>query len=646
MKKIMYLLAGLLFFTGVTSCEDRFEEANTNPNKIYNVRLQDVFPGTIYKSLDCMAELNYNYFMWFSRYSFLTFRGPSDKDNTSGAFTKMYVDILKNLQIGIDKEKNIPEAINRVQIAQIWKAYVYYFMASSFGPMPMQDALNADLNEFRYDSEASIYTEVLNMLDDAISKIDLNKDGFEKDPVYYASGNKSDMTRWLKFANTLRLEVAMNTQSAIPERSLQAIQASMGREDLLMSTVEDNMCPKWGTQKDVDVSWYYTRFLKELDTKPNNIDSYPNVNLYFFIWLRSFNDPRLEAYCQKTFDFEDRFEVRDTLFRQSVIEGHELMMDSMIVTYKVPYCPREEYSPVTTGAWEVGTYDGVNKIPSPFSSANVSRDTYSKVAYDLVKMDAFHPILTAADANFLAAEAKIKYGLGAKSAEDYYKAGIIASFDQWGVSGASDYYEQDGVKWNTNGEGIYDYQGIYKVEVNGEGGDENHLEQIWKQRYLADFFNGHAAWTLERRTRVMNYPPYFYASVNNLPEGSKTTYDYIPERLVYPTEELTKNKVQYYKAIDLLQANSPQSSPIYHWGDNFFTLLQFAKTFDTAAGDAKWARGTVVYSSKFAQKWYGKDWDHFLEGVKKEFPAIKDTTEFGKYIDMKVIKQVEFTPYW
>ncbi|MFR3550038.1 MAG: hypothetical protein ACLTTW_07395, partial [Coprobacter sp.] len=179
-----------------------------------------------------------------------------------------------------------------------------------------------------------------------------------------------------------------------------------------MSTVEDNMCPRWGTQKDVDVSWYYTRFLKELDTKPNNIDSYPNVNLYFFIWLRSFNDPRLEAYCQKTFDFEDRFEVRDTLFRQSVIEGHELMMDSMIVTYKVPYCPREEYSPVTTGAWEVGTYDGVNKIPSPFSSANVSRDTYSKVAYDLVKMDAFHPILTAADANFLAAEAKIKYGLG------------------------------------------------------------------------------------------------------------------------------------------------------------------------------------------------------------------------------------------
>ena len=42
MKKIMYLLAGLLLFTGITSCEDRFEEANTNHNKIYTVRLQDV----------------------------------------------------------------------------------------------------------------------------------------------------------------------------------------------------------------------------------------------------------------------------------------------------------------------------------------------------------------------------------------------------------------------------------------------------------------------------------------------------------------------------------------------------------------------------------------------------------------------------
>ena len=130
MKKIMYLLAGLLLFTGITSCEDRFEEANTNHNKIYTVRLQDVFPGTIYKSIDCMAEMNYNYFMWFSRYSFLTFRGPSDKDNTSGSFNKMYIDVLKNLQIGIDREKDIPEAVNRVQIAQIWKAYLYYFMAS------------------------------------------------------------------------------------------------------------------------------------------------------------------------------------------------------------------------------------------------------------------------------------------------------------------------------------------------------------------------------------------------------------------------------------------------------------------------------------------------------------------------------------
>ena len=53
--------------------------------------------------------------------------------------------------------------------------------------MPMQDALNADLNEYRYDSEESIYTAVLNMLDDAIGKIDLNKDGFDKDPVYAVS---------------------------------------------------------------------------------------------------------------------------------------------------------------------------------------------------------------------------------------------------------------------------------------------------------------------------------------------------------------------------------------------------------------------------------------------------------------------------
>ena len=211
MKKIMYLLAGLLLFTGITSCEDRFEEANTNHNKIYTVRLQDVFPGTIYKSIDCMAEMNYNYFMWFSRYSFLTFRGPSDKDNTSGSFNKMYIDVLKNLQIGIDREKDIPEAVNIVQIAQIWKAYLYYFMASSFGPMPMQDALNADLNEYRYDSEESIYTAVLNMLDDAkfLAENSQNKNAIKTNLfcwayIYFSEKNYSQALTVLKQARTIQ----------------------------------------------------------------------------------------------------------------------------------------------------------------------------------------------------------------------------------------------------------------------------------------------------------------------------------------------------------------------------------------------------------------------------------------------------------
>ena len=42
----------------------------------------------------------------------------------------------------------------------------------------------------------------------------------------------------------------------------------------------------------------------------------------------------------------------------------------------------------------------------------------------------------------------------------------------------------------------------------GSNGQEGQLEQIYKQRHFADFFNGIEGWNLERRTRAFGWPPF------------------------------------------------------------------------------------------------------------------------------------------
>lgn len=94
------------------------------------------------------------------------------------------------------------------------------------------------------------------------------------------------------------------------------------------------------------------------------------------------------------------------------------------------------------------------------------------------------------------------FGLGSKSAQEYYEDGIRASFAQYDISGVDEYMAQDGVKWGTDKIGFKDSRGLYQAKIMGSNGQEGQLEQIYKQRHFADFFNGIEGWNLERRTRA------------------------------------------------------------------------------------------------------------------------------------------------
>ena len=62
------------------------------------------------------------------------------------------------------------------------------------------------------------------------------------------------------------------------------------------------------------------------------------------------------------------------------------------------------------------------------------------------------------------------------------------------------------------------------ADINGADGKEGQLEQIYKQRWFADFLDGMSAWRMERRTRALNLPPLFLNGSQAYEEGGNMYY--------------------------------------------------------------------------------------------------------------------------
>jgi hypothetical protein len=155
-------------------------------------------------------------------------------------------------------------------------------------------------------------------------------------------------------------------------------------------------------------------------------------------------------------------------------------------------------------------------------------------------------IVTYAELNFMLAEAKLKFWGGSKTAEDYYYAGIDASFEQYGVSsGVAAYKAQQGIKWNTLSIGDRDLFGIVSSGIT-----TNPMDKIARQLWLTSYNQGHDIWCLQKRTRLLPFIPHFSPDTS---VGAQ--YVDIPERMVYPISEIGLNNAGYVAAIQALGGN-------------------------------------------------------------------------------------------
>lgn len=167
----------------------------------------------------------------------------------------------------------------------------------------------------------------------------------------------------------------------------------------------------------------------------------------------------------------------------------------------------------------------------PHSLLSEQRDNYFKPKYCnlgqfFIQDNTPHYLLGWAESGFMKAEAAQR-GFISGSAESFYNEGITASFHQFGITDAAviDAYLNGPVKFDP----------------------AKALEQIWTQRWLALFPNGHEAWSVVRRTGFphMNQPVYTFPGNEEL-----------PRRKPYPDAERQSNSENYQKAVARMGGDS------------------------------------------------------------------------------------------
>ncbi len=239
-------------------------------------------------------------------------------------------------------------------------------------------------------------------------------------------------------------------------------------------------------------------------------------------------------------------------------------MESILVGYSDPRADAFFDPSVATGSLK-GVRNGLPLLPGYSAELDQKADY---VNYSAIN-DAIHTprvqLMTAAEVAFLKAEAALRGWTGAGDAQANYEQGIMLSFQQHGLSGAGAYIADNTSTPNDYIDTFNPANNITALSTitiawDAAATNEEKLERIITQKWIAMFPEGQEAWSEYRRT---GYPKIFPV-VSNQSAGTIDTNIQI-RRIPFVDSELSTNAQGVAGAVSLL--NGPDNGGTRLWWD-------------------------------------------------------------------------------
>lgn len=378
-------------------------------------------------------------------------------------------------------ETQFPEVF---ALAQILKISAWHKATDMFGPIPYKEA-GKGLITVPYDSQEEVYKAMFKELSDAIEVLTKYADnGNSKllpnaDAVY-----AGDVHKWVVYANSLMLRLAMRVYYADAALSKQYALQAVNHPYGVMKTKDDEAKMERGASLE---------FKNNLDVLINQYNEC-RMGSSMLAYLGGYQDPRLPKY-----------------FNTSTV--------SQAVT--------------------VGTYGKYSGVPTGHDVS--SNDAFKDSSRPAITSTTPTYWMRASEVYFLLAEAALHGFAVGGTAESLYEKGIEMSFEENGIASSevADYMSS-GLKPSaysfhlTNPSVNVDVPAVTEATTAWTGTDEEKLEKIMIQKWIALYPNGQEAWTEYRRT---GYPK-LHSTITNYSNGEVDSEVGI-RRMRFPTNKST-----------------------------------------------------------------------------------------------------------
>lgn len=398
-QKVSLALISITVVLGINGCKKgTFDINSTNPNTPSSVPAQYSLSSSLTATASLVysgnADILQNWMGYWTQSGGFT---PSTtyvlyqltSGTGSGNWDLAYQN-LENYKLLLTTAGTIPSQANYRAIAMIMTSFVYQRIVDLYNKAPYTVALTPNSQfSYPYDDGAAIYKTSIARLDSAVTIISSNT-SVAASPSNYDVMFKGNMTKWIKFAKTLKLKMLMRqTQGGIGSAAVQQQLASMKQTDFLGVGEDGAINPGYSNASNAQENPYYYDIVANANNAPGLNTQYYRANTYAVNFYYNTNDPRVGYF-------------------------YELKSDGK----------------AHGRAYGSTVQDPNSAISAVFGTGKDASGNYKGASQDAVILPAFESL-------FLQAEA-IQRGYIAGSVSDTYKNAVSESFRILGISNSID----------------------------------------------------------------------------------------------------------------------------------------------------------------------------------------------------------------
>jgi SusD/RagB-like outer membrane lipoprotein len=397
----------------------------------------------------------------------------------SRAYASTIADVRTYTPVALEQE-----LYTHVAIGQIIEAYMMTTLVDYFGDVPYSESNDGVSLNPNVDTGASIYSSLLTLLDDAIAN--LNKD--EAKPLATDLFYDGDESKWIKFANTLKLKLYLQSRLVNESESKSGINAILTSGNYISSSADDFQFNWSSTDENPDSR--HPIFGRNFVEGSGVTDYMSNHFMNELAYSKSMPDPRLRYYFYRQSDRSAESTVEQACYG-TLPPAH--------YGFSIPYCsldngfwgrdhgddggiPPDTSLRITWGVYPVGgNYDNDSFVAIPDRNIGLVGKGIS-------------PIMLSSYVEFMLAEANLTMGTTG-DARTYLTNGMSKSIEKVMAFGSSIADEN----FTPTSSDVSDYMdevlGLYDNADNDEK-----LNIIVKEYFISLFGNGVEAYNTYRRT--------------------------------------------------------------------------------------------------------------------------------------------------